>query len=103
MRNCQTDFCKYCVCDFAEEYSCKLDCKILDDDNWDCIYFEPRQRCDDCEYAKVVTYETGTIDEIDYYCKLQGDRLIYQDVSFNVYDYFWPDCPIDSFKPITHD
>lgn len=100
-KNCIEDFCRYCTYDAnTDEYDCKLELEIKDED---CDYFEPRQRCDDCAYAKVITFETGLIDEVDYYCKLQGDALIYEDVTFEPSDSRWPDCPIDSFKEKHYD
>lgn len=94
--------CKYFKYDFGEDlYYCKIINQELSDELEECINcpnFKPRQCCDDCSHALYKTYETGTIDEIDYFCSLQNNNLIYKDINLDIYAPNWPNCPIGKFQ-----
>jgi hypothetical protein len=82
-----------------KEYCTKNKCCISDIDN--CTYFEIPKTCDNCKHSFCQIYETGTIDDIEYYCKLQNNKIIYDDS--NVYNVHYgdtdiPKCPIDKFE-----
>ena len=60
-----------------------------------------RDTCLDCKYAKKRMYETGTIDDIEYRCVLQNNKLIYDDLHPLAEDFDYadaPDCPISMFE-----
>lgn len=95
--------CRYMVSEFwtSDDFNCSKHNMILSEELTECIHckdFEPRQCCNDCIHAMTKSYETGTLDEIDYYCTLQDNKLIYEDISFNCYNPEWPKCPIGKFK-----
>ena len=95
--NCTDRYCKHSYYDLDKDIIyCKLSLDINNRD--DCEYFEPRKCCDDCIHAKRIIFETGMIDEIDYYCTLQDNKLIYEDLSFEPLDIKWPQCAIGLYE-----
>ena len=97
--NCDDNDCKYLHTGYnTDKHVCDIIGIGLEDAPQECPHFEPRQCCDDCMYATTRVLETGTLDEVDYYCELQDHKLIYQDLSFDCYDKNWPSCNIDKFK-----
>ncbi len=102
MLPCEEEFCAFYKDDiFREhEYCSKRDCYIdeLTDTNG-CDYFEMPKTCDFCKHSFLEIYETGTIDDVEYYCKLQNNKLIYDDLSPYVVNYVdFPKCNIDKFE-----
>lgn len=81
------------------DFKCKLDDNLVLDDDLQkcegCKKYKPRKRCDECVHARIQVWETGAIDQINYYCKLQDGKLIYKDLSFSDHDPDWPDCNIE--------
>jgi len=64
-----------------------------------CEDYEKARKCFNCEHAKEVVYETGTIDSVDYHCKLQEGKSIYSDLAWNRNHYIdFPECPINKWK-----
>ena len=64
-----------------------------------CIDFESPQTCDLCKNSFMRIYESGTIDDIEYYCKLQDGKLIYDDLSPYTINYAdFPKCNIGKFE-----
>ena len=100
-KNCASGYCRNEYEDYLEdEFKCKLwpDVNLENiSEDFDCPGFAPPHRCYDCIYAKEKVYETGTIDEIDYYCTLQDKKLIYRDTLLSIFDPDWPECNINKF------
>lgn len=64
-------------------------------------YLENRNTCLDCKYANKRIYETGQIDDVEYRCSLQNNKMIYDDLHpmDENYDYHdLPECPVDMFE-----
>ena len=102
--NCIDDACKHCY-DYCKEWEryCKLTGeKIPDDiDITQCENFVQAKTCLDCKYSKLTVYETGTIDDIEYRCSLQDNKLIYDDSNACCKHYpDIPECNIGKFKLI---
>ena len=79
---------------------CDITNKPIPDDieTTGCKYFELAQTCLDCKHAKRTVYETGTIDDIEYRCPFQDNKLIYDDINPMVCHYDdVPPCNIDKF------
>jgi hypothetical protein len=92
----------------TDEFICTKDNSVIQFDVFDtdlpCTAFEKFEFCDTCKHGKEVVYETGTIDEIDYYCKLQninGDlKLIYIDIDPYInHNADFPRCSISHYEP----
>lgn len=65
----------------------------------DCPDFEELQFCDSCAYSKTNVYETGVIDEIDYRCILQNNKLIYADNNpMRFENAKYPECNIGMYE-----
>lgn len=102
--NCIDNACKYCYDNYKDwERYCQLTGKIIPDniDETQCENFVQAKTCLDCKHSYYTIYETGTIDDIEYRCPFQNNKLIYDDS--NVYNKHYPDipeCNIDKFEPI---
>jgi len=99
---CEDEFCAYYkedVFDSNNDYCSKhKNCINLIKE---CTDFELPKTCDLCRNSFTKVYETGTIDDIEYYCKLQNNKLIYDDLSPYTINYVdFPKCNIDSFERI---
>lgn len=62
------------VCELDESYP---DC--ITDDDFNCPNFVQAKNCLTCKHSSTTVYETGTIDDIEYKCKLQDKKMIYDD------------------------
>ena len=62
-----------------------------------------RNTCLDCSWANRKYYETGTVDDVEYRCTLQNNKLIYDDLHDSPdYDYNdLPECPIGMFEQVS--
>lgn len=81
-------------------YCNKTKCYIDESMN-KCDSFEFPKTCLDCKHSYSITYDEGIfcIDDIAYYCKLQNNKLIYDDSSPLISHYAdIPKCPIDKFE-----
>ena len=95
--------CKYSSYYFGSEgddsWCTKLDCAIPDNvDEVGCEHFELARTCLDCKHSAPRVYETGTIDDIEYRCTLQNNKMIYDDSNPGV-DHYGdiPECNIGMF------
>lgn len=100
--NCIDNCCKYSYVDCRGEYCCAvIDDNIPDEQPEDCKYFLQAHTCINCKYSKETVYETGTIDDIEYRCPFQDNKLIYDDLSpYSYHFYDVPECNIDKFEEI---
>ena len=103
-KNCIDSPCKYCTYVFTESYDdnycIKKKCRVPDNiDETDCDSFELAKTCLDCKYSLPTTYETGTIDDIEYRCPYQNNEMIYDDLNPNVDHYSdIPECNVGKFE-----
>jgi len=100
MLSCEDENCAYYkedVFDNNEDYCSKHKINICLIEK--CTDFELSQTCDLCKNSYRRVYESGTIDDIEYYCKLQDGKLIYDDLSpyTNHYANF-PKCNVGKFE-----
>jgi hypothetical protein len=64
-----------------------------------CADYIKAEKCFNCKHSKTIVYETGTIDCIDYHCKLQNDKMLYSDSEWETDHYAdFPDCNIDKWE-----
>ena len=89
--------CKYCKENHNDKLICtKVNAAISGDG---CPKFEQTQFCNTCKYAKVMVYETGTIDCIDYRCMLQNNKFIYSDNNpMRCKNALYPECNIGLYE-----
>ena len=60
-----------------------------------CENYIKAEKCFNCKHRIEKVYETGTIDCVDYHCKLQNDKMIYSDIDWAISHYAdFPDCNI---------
>ena len=97
----------------SNTYECS-ECKYLNeqfDDKWVCTKhnketsgngcddFDKLKFCDTCKYAKVLVYETGEIDSIDYRCILQINKVVYSDTNpTRINNAKYPECILDMYE-----
>ena len=98
--NCIDNECRHLYSEFGELY-CKLTEKEIpeDIDITQCENYIQAHTCIDCIHAKRIVYETGTIDDIEYRCPFQNNKMIYDDL--NVYMTHYadvPECNINKFS-----
>lgn len=104
MNNCFDKNCIYSGHEFKnlliEFYCHKLKCEIDDAvEKEDCEHFKLAETCLDCKYSLPTTYETGTIDDIEYRCPFQNNKLIYDDLNPVISHYNdIPQCNINKFE-----
>lgn len=101
--NCIDGCCKYSCYDGHKEFYCAvIDDVNLDELSDDCEYFLQARTCLNCKHSKETVYETGTIDDIEYRCPFQDNKVIYDDSIAPCYDHFYdvPECNIDKFEEI---
>lgn len=76
------------ICELDENYP---DCIM--EDSFNCPNFIQARNCLSCKYSSQTVYETGTIDDIEYRCKLQDKKLIYDDSNpYNQHHSDIPEC-----------
>lgn len=85
--NCVDNNCKN-LYTISGEYYCAITHKeipefinVLDSNekSSDCDNFVQAHTCLNCKHSKTTVYETGTIDDIEYRCPFQENKLIYDD------------------------
>lgn len=99
--NCYDDNCKYyhTLYNGSDECMLKPNFEIPTDDNFSCPDYVEAKNCLTCRYASTITYETGTIDCIEYRCGVHGktswtDKVIYNDSEPMIcHHYDIPECP----------
>lgn len=97
--NCIDHPCKY-LFDYCGEEYCILTYKEIpeDIDITQCENFVFARTCLDCANSTMTVYETGTIDEIEYRCKLQNNKLTCHDLNPYCAHYSdIPECNIGKF------
>ncbi len=88
------------------EYYCeKFKCETPDfyckeqEECFTCSAFERLKSCCNCKNCNPTIYETGTIDSIDYHCKLQDNKMMYSDTNaYNTHNFDFLECPIGSWN-----
>lgn len=101
--NCIDNACRY-LNSYPAEWFCELNHEEVPDDIdvTQCKYFAQARTCVDCMHSRICVYETGTIDDIEYRCPFQNNRLIYDDSNPNCIHYFdVPECNIGRFEEKT--
>lgn len=98
--NCIDNNCKHTYSEMGEIYCSLTHEEIPDDiDIVQCDKFEQSQTCINCKYSKETVYETGTIDNIEYRCILQDNKLMYDDMDpYHSHFADVPECSIDMFE-----
>jgi hypothetical protein len=99
--NCIDNECRHLGTGFINGHYdniCVLTGKAIPDDIdiTQCSHYEQARTCIDCIYSIPTVYETGTIDDIEYRCKLQNRKLIYDDS--NPYYRHYADVPECNIK-----
>lgn len=99
--NCVDFPCKY----RQDDYCVLHDRNILDNiDVVGCADFILARTCLDCKWSRRTVYETGTIDDIEYRCTLQDNKLIYDDLNPGLDHYSdIPECNCMHFECIASD
>lgn len=104
MNNCFDKPCVYHGHDLNkfDSYCFKLKCTIEDyPDGENCEAFELAETCLDCKHSRETVYETGTIDDIEYRCPFQNNKLIYDDSSpYHEHYNDIPKCNVGKFELI---
>lgn len=83
-----------------DDYSfCTKHKKIIDCENEICSEYIKAKKCFNCKHSRKIIYETGTIDCIDYHCKLQDKKLMYSDCNW-LDDHYadYPECNINKWE-----
>lgn len=90
----------YTYSPYYEDYCLKRKSTLPQDiDEINCGLFQLACTCLDCKHAIIAVYETGTIDDIEYRCKLQNNKLIYDDSNpYNKHYKDIPKCNINKFE-----
>ena len=100
--NCIDNECKH-LYSYLGEYYCKLTKQEIPDDIdiTQCNNFVQARTCINCIHSREIVYETGTIDDIEYRCRFQGEKVVYDDIN-PYYQHFAdvPECNIGKFKGI---
>lgn len=102
--NCIDNNCKN-LYTISGEYYCAVTHKeipesinVLDpnEKSSDCDNFVQAHTCLNCKHAKTTVYETGTIDDIEYRCPFQENKLIYDDSTAPYYKHYYdvPECNV---------
>lgn len=64
-----------------------------------CKNFQQAHTCIDCIHSRITIYETGTIDDIEYRCPFQNNKMIYDDSDPGIRHYEnVPECNIEKFQ-----
>lgn len=98
--NCIDNECRHLYSELGESF-CELTHEEIPDDidTTQCDNFIQAHTCIDCAHSKATVYEMGSIDDIEYRCQLQNNKLIYDDVNPNCFHYAdVPECNIAKFK-----
>ena len=101
--NCIDNECKHLYSEMGEMF-CELTHEEVPDniDEIQCEHYLQARTCIDCVYSKTTIYETGTIDDIEYRCPFQSNKLIYDDSNaMNRHYLDVPECNIDKFENVS--
>ena len=89
--------CRYLKENIDDVFVCKKHNKKTNGNG--CNDFDKLKFCDTCTYAKVLVYESGTVDSIDYRCMLQNNKLVYSDNNpMRANNYKYPECILDMYE-----
>lgn len=95
--NCIDNECRHLYTEGCESYCSITHKEVPDDiDITQCANFLQACTCINCTHANITIYETGTIDDIEYRCPLQGNKMIYDDS--NPYCAHYADVPECNIK-----
>lgn len=99
LMNCIDNECKHLYAYMGELYCSLSNEEIPEDIETGCKFFTHARTCINCKHSKLEIYETGTIDDIEYRCPFQGNKLIYDDLDPYTSHYAdVPECNIDKFE-----
>ena len=100
VNNCIDFPCKHRCDTFHTSYCSLHNSEVPDDvDVTGCKDFVFAHTCIDCKHTKSTTYETGTIDDIEYKCPFQDNKLIYDDLNPYLSHYSdIPECNCNKFE-----
>lgn len=110
--NCIQDKCKFLDEDYNDNYICTKNNIIISDEQYElfenlfdktenvsCKDFEELKSCKNCRFSRVIEYESGVIDSLDYHCPLQEGKMIYSDISpYRNKNIDFPECNIDKWE-----
>lgn len=96
---CDTE-CKFMFEDtLTDKFICTKFNKDVSDFEGECESFEELCFCSTCKHSRSTIYETGTIDDIEYRCQLQNNKLIYDDSSpYSLHNSDFPECSINRYE-----
>ena len=90
--NCIDNECKHLYSETGEMFCELTHAEVPDDiDEIECKNFLQAHTCINCMHSKITVYETGTIDDIEYRCPFQNNKLIYDDSWYDEDDNEWYD------------
>lgn len=104
--NCWENDCKYFlenpIRGWSSEYTCTLNPDfVITGDDFNCPNCITAQNCLTCKHSLIQIYETGTIDDIEYRCPFQNNKVIYDDSDpMNRHHPNIPECPIEKWEMI---
>lgn len=100
--NCIDNECKHLYSEMGEMFCELTHAEVPDNiDEIECKNFLQAHTCINCMHSKTTVYETGTIDDIEYRCPFQNNKLIYDDSNpMNSHYLDVPECNIDKFENI---
>lgn len=102
--NCWEGECKYFLQEVKsfgiDKYTCSLNPDfIITGDDFDCPNCITAQNCLTCNHSLPTIYETGAIDDIEYRCPFQNNKMIYDDSNpMNRHHINIPECPIGKWE-----
>ena len=91
--------CKYLLENYNNTFTCKKTGKTFED--WDsaCAQFKKLCACDTCMFSNTRVYELGEIDEIDYVCTLQNNKVMFEDTDpIRIKNSEFPECNIRLYE-----
>lgn len=99
--NCIDNNCKHLL----HTWDCEMYCSLTNEEvpeNIDiiqCENFVQARTCINCIHSSPTVYETGTIDDIEYRCPFQGNKMMYDDSDvYNSHFADVPECNIGKFE-----
>ena len=100
LNNCVDSPCKYRLDDCDNDYCVLHQSEIPDNvDEVGCKDFMLARTCLECKYSLTSIYETGTIDDIEYRCPFQDNKMIYDDTKPSVdHHNDIPECTCGKFE-----